>query len=216
MARDTKPMEAVVQHPDRPRAAAAAVDSAADVPSADMGVFFASVEQRAFRIVRAVVWDDHAALDVVQDSMMRLVEKYAQRPSGEWPALFFTILANRTRDVRRWRQLRAGVELLSSRLAGRRDAEGPEEDPMHGFGDPAPVTDPMRAANSRQLASAIEHAVDALPGRQREAFVLREVEGLDVRETARAMGCSEGSVKQHHFRALQALRGRLKEVREDD
>lgn len=213
MASDDKTMEAVASSPDRPRSLGLAT-TATGVQRHDLGAFLATVEQRAFRIVRSVVWDDHAALDVVQDAMMRLAEKYAQRPAAEWPALFFTILANRTRDVRRWRQLRSRVERLSSRLQGR-DTDS-EEDPMHGFGDPSPGADPMRSASNTETAAAIERAVAVLPARQREAFLLREWQGLDVRQTAELMGCSEGSVKQHHFRALRALRANLQEVWENE
>jgi len=213
VADDDKTMEAVAPHPDQAHPLELAA-TAASAQHHDLGAFLATVEQRAFRIVRAVIWDDHAALDVVQDAMLRLVEKYSRRPAVEWPALFFTILANRTRDVRRWRQLRARVERLSSRLQGHDD--GPQDDPMAGFGDPSPNADPMQSASSTETAAAIEKAVAGLPARQREAFLLREWQGLDVRQTAELMGCSEGSVKQHHFRALRALRAKLTEVWEND
>ncbi|MCG6872422.1 MAG: RNA polymerase sigma factor [Gammaproteobacteria bacterium] len=170
--------------------------------------FLASVEHRAFRIARQAIWDDDAALDVVQDAMLRLVQKYRERPPEEWPALFFTILANRIKDVRRWRMLRARVELM-----------------FHGTnaqGEPAPLDppgimpgvhgDPERLADSRQIGLAIEAALGKLSRRQQQVFLLREKRGLDVRTTAQVLGCSEGSVKQHHFRAMQALRKLLGEV----
>lgn len=176
--------------------------------------FLASVELRAFRIARRAIWDDDAALDIVQDSMLKLFEKYAKRPATEWPALFYTILGNRIRDARRWRMLHHHVERLASRFTirdGGGGAEGP--DFLGQLADPAPGDrDPEAAETNRQLRGAMEAAVSDLSERQRQVFVMREWEGMNVKETAAVLGCSEGSVKQHHFRAMRALRAKLGEV----
>jgi len=180
--------------------------------------FLGSVEQRAFRIARRAIWDDDAALDIVQDSMLKLFEKYAQRPAAEWPALFYTILGNRIRDARRWRMLHHQVERIASRFTSREEAAGTDvPDFMNQQADPEPGNaDPETAETNRQLRQAMAAAVGELSERQRQVFVMREWEGMDVKETAAVLGCSEGSVKQHHFRAMKALRAKLGEVWAND
>jgi RNA polymerase sigma-70 factor (ECF subfamily) len=181
-----------------------------------LDAFLAGVEQKAFRMARYAIWDDELALDIVQDSMLKLVEKYAGRPAKEWPALFFTILNNRIRDMRRWRMVRSGANKLISLFQPRSGSGGEQEYDLLESGQ-AEDWDNDRQGPERQLSSArlresIDQAVGELSERQRQVFLLREWQGLDVQETAQVLGCSEGSVKQHHFRAMRALRSKLAEV----
>lgn len=176
-------------------------------PPTTLDAFLASVELQAYHIARYALWDREAALDVVQDSMLRLVERYAHKPAAEWPALFFTIVRNRINDARRTRQLHAGVAKVVSLFRNDDDAE---EIPEPTIADPGNT--PEQAMLERSTRAQIDDAMRALPERQRQVLILREWQELSVKETAQALGCSEGTVKQHHFRALAALRKSLAEV----
>jgi RNA polymerase sigma-70 factor, ECF subfamily len=179
-------------------------DSAQDGARA-LETFLAEVERKAFRIAQIALRHEADALDVVQDAMMQLAHRYASRPAPEWRPLFYRILENRIRDVQRRRMVRQRV--MSVMPWRGEDAEEEMPDPI----DQAPAADPTPAAQieSDQMVQALELALTELPGRQRQAFLLRNIEGLDVAETAAAMKCSQGSVKTHYFRALQALRTKL-------
>ncbi|MDH3637148.1 MAG: RNA polymerase sigma factor [Gammaproteobacteria bacterium] len=183
-------------------------------PEPSLDEFLASVEQRAFGIAFYALREEQAALDTVQDAMLKLVEKYADRSHREWPPLFFTILNNRITDVRRWRKLReTGGKLFS--IFRSRDGEAGEENLLDsGLGTElaSPLEDPERQTLSHELRGKIDGAITSLSERQRQVFLLREWQGFNVRDTARILGCSEGSVKQHHFRAMKALRIELAEV----
>lgn len=169
--------------------------------------FLADVEHRAYRFALYELWDRDAALDAVQDSMWRLVERYADRTAAEWPALFFTILRNRTTDTKRWRL----AQRLRGLLGGSRSANGEDEDLWLKI--PAPAQEmPEAERTAAEQRAALERALATLPTRQRQVFLLREWQGMTTAETAQTLGCSEGSVKQHHFRALRALRDKLSEV----
>lgn len=168
--------------------------------------FLAGVERKAFRIAAIALRDTDDALDAVQDAMLQLVRRYARRPAHEWRPLFYRILGNRVRDLHRRRRVRAR---LLAWLPRRHEAGGDDPDPVAEVQDPGPG--PEQRLESAAALAALEAALQALPERQRQAFLLRNFEGLDVAGTAVAMGCSEGSVKTHHFRAVQALRGRLGE-----
>lgn len=166
--------------------------------------FLASVEVKAFKIARAALRHEEDALDAVQDAMLQLARAYAGRPAEEWRPLFYRILGNRVRDMHRRRNVRARVMAW---LPGFRDEEGEAEDPIASAESPEPQ--PLRRLETDEAMRALDAALAALPDRQRQAFLLRSLEGLDVAETAAAMGCSEGSVKTHYFRALQTLRAKL-------
>lgn len=194
---------------DRPpltRGAPLAATAATPPPTLD--AFLASVELKAYQLARYALWDREAALDVVQDSMMKLVERYAAKPAPEWPALFFTIVHNRINDVRRARAVRAGFGKVVSFFGG--EDEAAPAGAVESIEDSA--IGPEQALGAQRLRSAIDTALRQLPERQRQVFILREWQELSVKETAQVLGCSEGTIKQHHFRALQSLRGLLTEV----
>jgi RNA polymerase sigma-70 factor (ECF subfamily) len=171
-----------------------------------MSDFLASVERRAFKQAVFAVQEDESALDIVQDSMMRLAEKYADKPAAELPMLFQRILQNAIRDYFRRTKVRsAWTTLLGSMGLGGEDDDA---DPLEAMEiedlNNVPAS-PAAQLEQSQLMASIEDAVKALPARQREAFMLRYWEELDVSETAKVMGCSEGSVKTHCSRATHAL-----------
>lgn len=176
----------------------------AGTTTAALNRFLAGVEKRAFRMARVALRHDEDALDAVQDAMLRLAQRYAGRDPGEWPALFFRILQNRVRDMQRRRMVRGRVMAL---LPWRRGEEQSAPDPVSEAADPGPG--PAAQVEGGVLLAQLEDALHELPARQREAFLLRSVEGLDVAATAQAMGCSDGSVKTHYFRAVQSLRVKL-------
>jgi RNA polymerase sigma-70 factor, ECF subfamily len=169
--------------------------------------FLASVELRAFRIARAALRHEEDALDAVQDAMLQLARAYGGRPPAEWTPLFYRILGNRVRDLYRRRAVRAR---LFAWLPSHRDENDEESaEPLAQAESLEPQ--PPRRVEAEQALIALDAALRTLPHRQREAFLLRTLEGLDVAQTAAAMGCSEGSVKTHYFRALRALRLQLGE-----
>ena len=169
--------------------------------------FLSSVEKRAFKIAQLGLRNDDDALDAVQDAMMKLVQSYASRGAEEWRPLFYRILANGIRDMQRRRTVRGRIMAWLP----VRDAEDEEDfDPMAQATSAEPT--PARRLELDEAIGALETAIAELPPRQQQAFLLRNFEGLDVGETAGAMGCSEGSVKTHYFRALATLRARLGDV----
>lgn len=172
----------------------------------EMNDFLASVERRAFKQCMFSVQDEDAALDIVQDSMMKLAEKYADRPAAEIPLLFQRIVQNGIRDHFRRSKVRSTWTMLLSGLG--LGGEDEDSDPLETLEVDEATNVPASPADrleQSQVMAAIEAAVQALPQRQRQAFMLRYWEELDVSETAKAMGCSEGSVKTHCSRATHAL-----------
>jgi RNA polymerase sigma-70 factor (ECF subfamily) len=177
----------------------------------ELSDFLKSVEKRAFKRSIYHVRDEEAALDIVQDSMMKLAEHYGDTPVHELPMLFQRILSNCTLD---WFRRQKTRNALFSNMS---DFESASDD-----GDFDLLETYASADSSQQVESAedltrraqtlreIEVEILELPGRQREAFLMRYWEDMDVAETAAAMGCSEGSVKTHCSRAVQALSKALK------
>ena len=174
----------------------------------EMNRFLAEVERRAFRIAQMALRSHEDAQDAVQDAMFQLVKRYAARPPAEWAPLFYRILQSRIRDCQRRRAVRNRV--LSFFGGQRGDGEDEMPDPIAGAVDPTALDPSERVAQADAMV-ALEKALSALPTRQREAFMLRILEGLDVAQTARSMGCSEGSVKTHLSRAVHSLRETLGE-----
>lgn len=175
----------------------------------ELSDFLKSVEKRAFKRTVYAVRDDDAALDIVQDSMIRLAEKYADRPAEELPLVFPRILSNATMDwFRRQKVRNAVVRNLSSFESSEDDAGGGDFDLLEALESADGALGAESAAESvsrSQILQIIDSHVGELPARQREAFLLRYWEELDVAETASVMGCSEGSVKTHCSRAVHAL-----------
>lgn len=147
------------------------------------------------------------ALEIVQDAMFKLVKNYANKPSEEWGPLFTRIVQSTIRDWYRRHKVRNGLRQF---FLGTTDSES--SDIMDTFEHPSTLQ-PDGALKQNQAMQALDTALHALPLRQQQAFLLREWQGLDVQQTAQAMGCSEGSVKTHLSRAITTLKDRLKDHR---
>lgn len=177
----------------------------------ELSDFLKGIEKRAFKRTVYTVRSEDAALDIVQDTMIRLAEKYADRPAAELPLLFQRILSNATMDWFRRQKVRNAV------MQNMSDFEGSDEEGDFDLLETLETMEGSLGAESaadtygrEQILLVIEQEVAQLPGRQREAFLLRYWEELDVAETAAVMGCSEGSVKTHCSRAVHALAKSLK------
>lgn len=170
--------------------------------------FLASIERKAFKIAQLALRNEDDALDAVQDAMLSLVRSYGGKPAEEWKPLFYRILDNRVRDMQRRRTVRGRV---MSWMPFQSNDEDSDEvfDPIAAAPSLAPAV--VEKLQMDEAIGVLEEKIAALPDRQRQCFLLRNFEGLDVAETAAAMGCSEGSVKTHYFRALQTLRAELGE-----
>ena len=178
----------------------------------ELSAFLEGVERRAFKQAVFAVRDEEAALDIVQDAMLRLSEKYGHRPAAELPLLFHRIVQNAIRDWYRRQKVRSLWTTLFSSLGGSR-GEDEDFDPLETLeaADGSNTEESPAATLERsQVLEIIEQEIKNLPARQREAFIMRYWEELDVAETAKAMGCSEGSVKTHCSRATHALAIALK------
>jgi RNA polymerase sigma-70 factor (ECF subfamily) len=168
-----------------------------------MDAFLAEVERRAFLMARYSLRNEDDALDVVQDAMIKLVSKYADRPQAEWKPLFYRILKNRIVDLQRRSNVR---QRFMAWLPTNPEAPDPvEEAPGR------PVEQPDRQLELSASMATLQQAVSSLPARQQQAFMLRALEGMSVRQASQAMGCSEGSVKTHYSRAVHSLRATLGE-----
>lgn len=176
--------------------------------TAELERFFSETERRAFRIAEIATGNREDALDILQDAMFKLVEKYADRNQDEWGPLFHTILQSRIKDWYR----RNSVRNRFRSWFGNSTNEEDDYDPIQTAPDPDGRT-PEQLAETGQGMIILETAIRKLPLRQQQAFMLRALEGLDVAGTASAMGCSEGSVKTHYSRAIHSLRDQLGEIR---
>lgn len=175
-----------------------------------MSEFLEGAEQRAYKQAYFAVRDEEHALDIVQDSMMKLAESYGDKPATELPMLFQRIFQNTIRDFYRRQKVRSMWTTLLSSLSPGRDED--ESDPLDTLEveDEANRYNPTNQIERSQLFEIIDKELNKLPARQRQAFLLRYWEELDVAETAIVMGCSQGSVKTHCSRAAHALAAALR------
>jgi len=177
----------------------------------ELNDFLRSAERRAFKRTAYLVRDDDSALDIVQDAMIRLAEKYADRPAAELPLVFQRILSNATMD---WFRRQKTRNALFHTLSDFEGGDGEDDFDLLEIletedGNPGALS-AADEVSRKQVLEQIDAEVSLLPARQREAFLLRYWEELDVAETAAVMGCSEGSVKTHCSRAVHALAKSLK------
>jgi RNA polymerase sigma-70 factor (ECF subfamily) len=172
--------------------------------------FLAGVERRAFKQAAYAVRDDDSALDIVQDAMIKLAEKYGDRPAAELPLLFQRILQNATHDFFRRQKVRNTWVSLFSSLGNSDDDEFDLLETFESEEGSIAAESSADKLEREQVLALIDEEIQKLPARQREAFLMRYWEDMDVAETAAAMGCSEGSVKTHCSRATHALATALK------
>jgi len=178
----------------------------------ELSDFLSGIEQRAFKQAVYAVRDDDAALDIVQDAMIKLAEKYGDRPANELPLVFTRILQNLIHDWFRRQKVRNTWVTLFSNM-GKKSDENDDFDPIESFSarvDSQIHQDGAHKLEQSQLLQVLESEIAKLPVRQREAFLMRYWDELSITETAKAMSCSEGSVKTHCSRATQALAKALK------
>jgi len=174
-----------------------------------MDEFLASVERKAYQIARFATHEHQDALDIVQDAMCQLVSHYRERPEAEWKPLFYRILHNKVMDWHRQRSIRR-------RILGWIGADDDRQDSALDQVADTGARQPPQALDNERFGEQLCLVVEALPLRQQQAFLLRTWEGLSVSETAEVMGCSEGSVKTHLHRAMQALQHRLQPFQENE
>lgn len=160
--------------------------------------FLAGVERRAFRMAKLATGNVEDALELVQEAMLKLAQHYGRRNEQEWGPLFHRILQSRIRDWYRRSRVRNRWRVW---LGGEED----EENPLDNLADTSSAGPAELVAGERAMG-ALDQALQKLPLRQQQAFLLRTWEGFDIAETAHAMGCSEGSVKTHYSRAVHTLR----------
>jgi RNA polymerase sigma-70 factor (ECF subfamily) len=173
-----------------------------DSTAARMNRFLAGVEKRAYTMANLALANGDDAMDVVQDAMLALARRYARKPESEWAPLFFRIVQNGIRDCQRRRTRSGRLFTLFSSFRGD-DGEALDPAELHAGRD---SDRPDRRTELDGAGEELTAALGELPDRQRQAFLLRAWQGLSVQETARAMRCSDGSVKTHYSRAVHRLR----------
>lgn len=179
--------------------------------------FLASVERRAYRMAVIATGHSEEALDIVQDAMFKLSQKYADRNENEWGPLFHRIVQSTIRDwyrrqkVRnRWRRFLGKNSTVDQAGSDLMQDDGTEAQESMTSGA---ELEPVAHLVNDQAIEALDDALHRLPNRQQQAFLLRIWEGFNVKETATAMSCSQGSVKTHLSRALFSLREQMEDHR---
>lgn len=165
--------------------------------------FFKSIERQAFRLAQFACRNPDDALDLVQESMCKFVDKYSRTPEAEWKVLFYKVLQNKIRDFYRREKVRNYWRIWLGQVA-----DNCAEDPLEQLADQR-MSDPEQQADRNQTFEQLQKELENLSYKQQQVFLLRAWEGLSVRETAQAMKCSEGTVKSHYFRATEQLKKNL-------
>ena len=197
--------------PHRPRSFRPTKKDALLASRNELSEFLASVERRAYKQALFAVREAENALDIVQDSMLKLAEKYGAKPAAELPMLFQRILQNTIRDFYRRQKVRSRwVTLFTALSPGREDDDADPLETLESADTSGSMEGPADRLEQSQVVEVIEKELKRLPQRQRQAFLLRYWEELDVAETAAVMGCSQGSVKTHCSRAAHALAAALR------
>jgi RNA polymerase sigma-70 factor (ECF subfamily) len=171
-----------------------------------MNEFLATVERRAFRMARFASGNTDDALDLLQNAMLDFVRRYASRPAKEWSPLFYRVLQSRIIDWHRRNSVRKRFFSWLGRGKGKEEEKDIQDAP-----DPS-GSNPFDDVKRKEKWTMLQKAIQKLPLRQQQAFLLRAWEEMDVAQAASAMGCSEGSIKTHYSRAVHTLRGLLKEI----
>ena len=174
-----------------------------------MEEFLKSVERRALQMSKLATGDPEIAMDLVQDAMLKLVEKYSSKPAQQWRPLFYRILNNKITDFYRRKAVR--TKLFVDNVTEHSDSN--IIDTMIALAGPA--DNPDNRMQSEQRIDSLIKSIYRLPPRQKQSFMLRCWEGMSTEESAKAMNCSQSSVKTHYSRALQALRDRLEDYKDD-
>jgi len=176
----------------------------------ELNNFLSSVEKKAFRMAQLATKDADHALDIVQDTMMVLSQKYAYKDQQDWPALFYRILQNKIID---WHRKQAVKNKLFSLFGFFNDyIESPNNSESITHYQPSNNMTPDKTMENTDINNKTMLAIEQLPVRQQQAFLLRQWQGLSVRDTANAMSISEGSVKTHYSRAIQQLKSKLEDI----
>lgn len=187
-----------VSHPDSCKVVALQ----AEPVSTTLDGFLATIERRAFRMAQLAVRNDDDALDIVQDSMIKLSINYSQRSPDEWKPLFYKILENKILDFHRKETVRKKWFFWKT---------DKEEDETAIVEPTDESTDPLLHLRQAELSEELLVAIESLPIKQQQCFLLRCWEGLSVKETAQAMNINEGSIKTHYYRAMQKLQSVIRE-----
>lgn len=173
-----------------------------------MEQFLRHIDQRAFHFVRASVGNIEDTHDIVQESMYKLVQKYADKPTVDWKPLLYKIMSSKIADFHRRRAVREKI-LFQAPAHPDQDEDYLQTQVLAGVALDSDT--PLPSLESERRIDHLTETVKSLPARQQQAFMLRCWEGLSTRDTAIAMSCSEGSVKTHYSRAMSRLREQLEE-----
>jgi RNA polymerase sigma-70 factor (ECF subfamily) len=157
-----------------------------------MEAFLAEIERRAFRMAQLATGNRDDALDIVQDTMIKLVQKYSNHPPSSWKPLFYSILESRIMDWHRRQSVRNRFRSWLDRPSDDEDTEDQLEQ------QPADISSfPDIQLQDAEFMEHLNQALSEMPLRQQQVFLLRIWEGLDISDTAKAMQCSQSSVKTH-------------------
>lgn len=163
------------------------------------------VEKKGYRIALLAVGQHADAIDILQDAMLKLVSHYSDKPSKDWKPLFYRILNNRITDFHRQQKLKNML------FFWRNNNDEDSDEPLHESVADEKGEEPVKQLDKEMQQEDILRELEKLPLKQQQCFLLRSWEGLSVAQTADAMGCSQGSVKTHYFRAVQKLKVVLEE-----